>query len=409
MKRIVYREWRIAPERYWGLLAILAVIIGIGGAAALYMEHQGHWVTGMTNSVVWGTPHVFAVFLIVAASGALNVASIGSVFGKVAYKPLGRLSGLLAAALLVGGLLVLVLDLGRPDRLVVAMTHYNFSSIFAWNIFLYTGFLAVVIAYLWTMAERKGNHLTQPVGTFAFVWRLALTTATGSIFGFLVGRQAYDTAVLAPMFVVMSFAYGLAIYMLVLMFSFDWDDRPIGARILKRLKNLLGIFIAAVLYFTLVYHLTKLYGAKNTDIETFLLINGGIYTALFWVGWVLVGGLVPLGIIYHPELSKDRNWIAAACGLVVVGGLSALYVIIVGSQAYPLEIFPGKTVLEFGAPGDVGGQVAPYAPSFPEILLGIGGVGVAMLITAVGVRVLQFLPESLADQDVDPHAMARSA
>jgi molybdopterin-containing oxidoreductase family membrane subunit len=408
MKRIVYREWRIAPERYWGLLATLAVIIGIGGAAALYMEHQGHWVTGMTNSVVWGTPHVFAVFLIVAASGALNVASIGSVFGKVAYKPLGRLSGLLAAALLVGGLLVLVLDLGRPDRLVVAMTHYNFSSIFAWNIFLYTGFLAVVIAYLWTMAERKGNHLTQPVGTFAFVWRLALTTATGSIFGFLVGRQAYDTAVLAPMFVVMSFAYGLAVYMLVLLFSFDWDQRPIGPRILKRLKNLLGIFVAAVLYFTLVYHLTKLYGAKNADIETFLLINGGIYTALFWVGWVLVGGLVPLGIIYHPELSKDRNWIAAACGLVVVGGLSALYVIIVGSQAYPLEIFPGKTVLEFGAPGDVGGQVAPYAPSFPEILLGIGGVGVAMLITAVGVRVLQFLPESLADQDVDPHAMARA-
>jgi Ni/Fe-hydrogenase subunit HybB-like protein len=409
MKRIVYREWRIAPERYWGLLAILAVIIGIGGMAALYMEHQGHWVTGMTNSVVWGMPHVFAVFLIVSASGALNVASIGSVFGKLAYKPLGRLSGLLASALLIGGLLVLVLDLGRPDRLVVAMTTYNFSSIFAWNIFLYTGFLAVVIAYLWTMAERKGNHLTQPVGTFAFVWRLALTTATGSIFGFLVGRQAYDTAILAPMFVVMSFAFGLAIYMLVLLFSFDWDNRPIGARILKRLKNLLGIFVAAVLYFTLVYHLTKLYGAKNAGIETFLLLNGGIYTALFWVGWVLIGGLVPLGIIYHPELSKNRNWIAAACGLVVVGGLASLYVIIIGSQAYPLEIFPGKTVLEFGAPGDVGGQVAPYAPSFPEILLGIGGVGIAMLITAVGVRVLQFLPESLADQDVDPHAMAAAA
>lgn len=409
MKRIVYREWRIAPERYWGLLAILAVVIAIGGMAALYMEHQGHWVTGMTNSVVWGMPHVFAVFLIVSASGALNVASIGSVFGKVAYKPLGRLSGLLAAALLIGGLLVLVLDLGRPDRLVVAMTTYNFSSIFAWNIFLYTGFLAVVIAYLWTMAERKGNHLTQPIGTFAFVWRLALTTATGSIFGFLVGRQAYDTAVLAPMFVVMSFAYGLAIYMLVLMFSFDWDGRPIGARMLKRLKNLLGIFVAAVLYFTVVYHLTKLYGAKNADIETFLLINGGIYTALFWIGWVLIGGLIPLGIIYHPELSKDRNWIAGACGLVIVGGFAALYVIIVGSQAYPLEMFPGKTVLEFGAPGDIGGQVAPYAPSFPEILLGIGGFGVAMLITAVGVRVLQFLPESLSDQDVDPHAMVRSA
>ena len=89
---------------------------GIGGLAALYMEHSGHWVTGMSNNIVWGTPHVFAVFLIVAASGALNVASIGSVFGKTMYKPLARLSALLAIALLIGGLLVLVLDLGRPDR-----------------------------------------------------------------------------------------------------------------------------------------------------------------------------------------------------------------------------------------------------------------------------------------------------
>jgi molybdopterin-containing oxidoreductase family membrane subunit len=53
--------------------------------------------------------------------------------------------------------------------------------------------------------------------------------------------------------------------------------------------------------------------------------------------------------------------------------------------------------------------VAPYAPSFPELLLGLGGVGVALLITAVGVRVLQFLPESLADQDVDPHAAAAAS
>ena len=44
----------------------------------------------------WGVPHVFAVFLIVAASGALNVASIASVFGKTAYKPLAPLSGLVA-------------------------------------------------------------------------------------------------------------------------------------------------------------------------------------------------------------------------------------------------------------------------------------------------------------------------
>jgi molybdopterin-containing oxidoreductase family membrane subunit len=123
----------------------------------------------------------------------------------------------------------------------------------------------------------------------------------------------------------------------------------------------------------------------------------------------VVGSLFPLGIIYHPELSKDRNWIVGACALVIAGGFAAMYVIIIGSQAYPLEMFPGKTVLEFGAPGDIGGQVAPYAPSFPEILLGLGAVGVALLITAVGVRVLQFLPESLADQVVDSQVSNQSA
>jgi molybdopterin-containing oxidoreductase family membrane subunit len=302
--------------------------------------------------------------------------------------------------MLVAGLLVLVLDLGRPDRLLVAMTTYNFTSIFAWNIFLYTGFLAITIAYLWTMAERKGNKFQKPVGTFAFLWRLALTTGTGSIFGFLVGRSAYDTAMLAPMFVVMSFAYGLAAYILVLMASFDWDGRPIGPEMLKRLKNLPGLFVASVLYFTLVYHLTNLYGAKHADLESFILVSGGVYTVLFWLGWVVIGGLLPLGIIYHPELSKDRNWIAAACGLVILGGLATMYVVIIAGQAFPLQMFPGQTVVEATPGSGIIAEAVHYSPSLPEFLLGLGGIAVALLITAVGVRVLQFLPESLSDQAV---------
>jgi molybdopterin-containing oxidoreductase family membrane subunit len=408
MKRIVYREWRITPQRYWGLLAILAAVGGLGALAFLYMEHEGHWVTGMTNQVVWGTPHVFAVFLIVAASGALNVASIGTVFGKGLYKPLGRFSGLLAIALLAGGLMVLVLDLGRPERLVVAMTHYNFRSIFAWNIFLYTGFMVIVLAYLVTMVDRKVVAYNKPAGFTAFVWRLLLTTGTGSIFGFIVARQAYDTAVFAPMFIAMSFLYGLAIFMLVLMFAFDQDERPIGPAVMNRLKNLMGVFIGAVLLFILVYFLTKLYGAKNYDLVSFYLVDGGRYTIMFWFGWLLIGLLAPLGIVYHPVLGQDRKWIAAACAMVVLGGLASMYVIIIGGQAYPMQLFPGKTILASGFFDGIDGQPAGYAPSLPELLLGLGGVAVALLITAVGVRVLQFLPESLADKDVDPHAAVKA-
>jgi molybdopterin-containing oxidoreductase family membrane subunit len=403
MKKIHYREWGIESPRYWGLLAVLAVIVAVGGFATLHMEHEGHWVTGMTNQVVWGTPHVFAIFLIVAASGALNVASIGSVFGQKMYKPLARLSGLMAITLLVGGLLVLVLDLGQPSRLIVAMTTYNFKSIFAWNIFLYVGFIVIVAVYLFTMMERKAGSYSHGVGVFAFVWRLALTTGTGSIFGFLVARQGYDAAIMAPMFIIMSFAYGLALYLLVLMFTFQSEGRPLGDYVLRRLKNLLGIFVAAIFYFTLVYHLTNLYGTENHAYEAFILRDGGVYTWTFWIGWVLLGMLVPMGILFHPALGMQRGAITLASLLVVVGGLSALYVIVIGGQAFPMSMFPDHTILESGHYDGVLGQAHHYAPTLPEILLGVGGLALALMATFVAVRLLQFLPASLADEVADPH------
>ncbi len=403
MKKIHFREWKVASASYWGMLAILAGIIAVAGVAVLYMEHNGHWVTGMTNQVVWGIPHVFAIFLIVAASGALNVASIGSVFGKKMYKPLGRFSGLVAIALLAGGLVVLLLDLGQPGRLLIAMTYFNFKSIFAWNIILYTGFFAIVIVYLWSMMERKMNSFTKPLGFAAFTWRLILTMGTGSIFGFLVARQGYDAALYAPMFIIMSFAYGLAIYILLLMFTFNADKRELGDAVLFRLKNLLGVFVAAVLFFTLIYHLTNLYAVENHEYEAFILLNGGIYTLLFWGGWVVLGGLVPMGLIYHPALGKTRGAIIAACSLVVLGGFSAIYVIVIGGQAFPMAMFPGKTIVSSGFFDGVNGAILEYSPSLPEFLLGLGGVAIVLLLTLMAVRMLCFLPASLADEVADPH------
>ena len=299
MARVQYREIEGNSGGFYALLGALGALVLAGLGASWYMEHHGHYVTGMSNRIVWGTPHVFAVFLIVAASGALNVASIASVFGRDLYQPLARLSGLLALTLLAGGLAVLVLDLGRPDRLIVAMTHYNFKSIFAWNIFLYTGFFAVVAVYLWFLFERRLNGYSKRAGMLAFLWRLVLTTGTGSIFGFLVAREPYDSALLAPLFIVMSFSFGLAVFVLVLMAACRGSRRALGNVMLTRLGNLLGVFVAAVLYFVVVYHLTNLYITRQHGVERFILLDGGVYTALFWIGQVLIGGIVPLALLFE--------------------------------------------------------------------------------------------------------------
>lgn len=399
MARIVYQKLDVRAPLFWGLLALHGAIIFAGLGAAYVMEHRGHIVTGMNNQIVWGVPHVFAVFLIVAASGALNVASLSSVFNKPEYKPYARLSGLLAIALLVGGLSVLVLDLGRPDRLIVAMTTYNFKSVFAWNIFLYVGFLAVVTAYLFVMMDRRASRsrlLGTAVGWFAFVWRLILTTGTGSIFGWLVAREAYDAAIMAPLFIAASLLYGLAFSVLVLVTTGQQTRQDLMTdEIVGRFRGLLAIFALAVLYFTALHHLTNLYASEHHGVERFLLLEGGIFTAVFWIGQILVGSVLPLAILAAPRLGQSRAAITIASALFLVGGLAQMYTIIIGGQAYPLSLFPGMEVTSSFQDG----QVARYTASLPEVLLGLSGLSIAMVVAGIALQLLPFLPRPVHDED----------
>ncbi len=390
MERTIYRTIKATPAS-WGVAILLAAIIGAAGLSVLTIEHYGHIITGMNNQIVWGLPHVFAIFLIVAASGVLNVASISSVFGKKAYKPMARFSALLSITVLLGGLAILVLDLGRPDRLIVAMTKYNFTSIFAWNMILYNGFFAIVGAYLVVqMTQGLSPRVHKAAGIAAFTWRLILTTGTGSIFGWLVARPGYDAAIMGPLFIAMSFAFGLALFILVTLALFRLDGRIFGDKLMLRLGSLLGVFAAVVLYFTIVQHLTALYAEEHAGVERFILRDGGIYTMLFWLVQVGLGGLVPMALVF---LRPSRASTILASILVIIGGLAQIYVIVIGGQAYPLQIFPGYEVLE----GFNEGVVNSYSPTIYELALGLGGVALALLAAGLGAKILRVLPTNLSD------------
>ncbi len=373
---------------YYLLLAIGGLVVLAGAYAVHMMESHGHIISGMNNQIVWGLPHVFAIFLIVAASGVLNVASIGSVFGKAVYKARAPLASLLSIAMLAGGLTVLMLDLGRPDRIIIAATNYNLTSVFAWNVVLYSGMFSLVIIYLWTMMERRMNIFNKAAGLAVFVWRFILTTGTGLIFAFLTARQAYGSALLPPMFIVLSFAWGMAVFHVAQKVIYSWNEKTLDPAILHRTKNLLGVFVISSLYMVAVYHLTNLYFAHQTAFEMFILRDGGVFPNLFWWGYIVIGNVLPLALLYWPGLGKTTCvWIASL--LVVLGAYALLYVFIIGGQAFPLNIFPGYEVSSSFADG----QITSYHPSIYEFLLGFGGLAIAFIITTVSVRVLNFMPQ----------------
>jgi molybdopterin-containing oxidoreductase family membrane subunit len=381
---------RYESRYFYALVALGLFVVFLGYLAMHTMEEHGHIVTGMNNQIVWGIPHVFAIFMIVAASGVLNIGSVGTIFGKTPYKARAPLSALIAIALLAGGLAVLMLDLGRPDRIIIAATHFNPTSVFAWNIFLYSGFFTLAALYLWTMMEKRMNVWSKPVGFAMFAWRVLLTSGTGLIFAFLVVRQAYASALLPPMFIVLSFAWGLAVFHVVQAAMYAWNNKVLDPAIFSRMKNLLGVFVISSLYLVAAYHLTNLYFAKQTGFEHFILRDGGIYPTLFWAGYVVLGSLLPLALIYLPGISNVKIIVLASL-LVILGSFSLLYVFIIGGQAYPLSIFPGYEVSS--SFGD--GRIGIYHPSLPEIMLGTGGLAIAFLITIISTRVLNSVPRDV--------------
>ena len=44
----------------FGIIALSFIAVGL--FSFITLEHEGHWLTGMNNQIVWGLPHVFAIF-----------------------------------------------------------------------------------------------------------------------------------------------------------------------------------------------------------------------------------------------------------------------------------------------------------------------------------------------------------
>ena len=296
----------------WPHVAVVAAGLG----AALYMEMNGHHVTGMTNQIVWGLPHVFAVFLIVSASGALNVASVSSVFNRLAYKPFARLSGILAMPCWPAAWPCSCSTWAGPTGFSSRMTTYNFNSIFAWNIYLYTGFVGIVAGYLFSMMDRRVSKMTTVNKTFgwaAFTWRLILTTGTGSIFGFLVARDA-----------VFGGDHGALVHRLVAGLRprlhraraddhVDRDHDTLCTReMIGKFRGLLIIFSLTVLFLTVIPHVSKFYAAPTRGVEAFLLRDGGIYPLVFWGGQIFLGNILrPVAACVHASRPQQEEHLGA--------------------------------------------------------------------------------------------------
>jgi len=369
------------------LLGILTLLALSGLYSAFLMYTKGHYLTGMSNQVPWGLPIVMTIYFIGLSAGSLVLSSLASVFGQTAYKSLSRIAAYLAALLLIGALLSLGLDLGRPERIGLAFIYLNPTSIFSWNGFLYSSYILICFVYLWAMFKEK-EKLVKAIGILAVIWAIGVHSGTGAIFGFVSGRELYHSPLTPPSFVAAALSSGTALIIILLVITFKAINRFLDPKLIVGLGRLLVAFILVVLYFILVENLTRLYSPANHEAIHFLLFSGTVYCLVFWLGLILIGSIIPAVILFNPKTKNSVSWIVTASILVVFGVLCERFIVVMPGQVLPLQLFPGQEITSPFMDGAIGS----YFISLPEVAQAVGIVAIIGILYILGIKFFALLP-----------------
>ena len=373
--------------QYRVALLVFAAFALVGLLSTLWVMKLGIAETGMTNRVPWGLQIVMAVYYIGLSAGSLVISGLYGVFGKLEYKPFARIAVYLATLFLIAGLLSILTDQGRLDRVFVEpFVHFNLQSMFSINPILYNGHILICVIYLWALfAEMK--RTTKVVATLAFGWAFCVHSGTGAIFGF-GARVLYESPLLPASFVGAAMASGTALMIVVIVGLFKATNRPLDDELIVWLGRFLAICALVVLYFLFVENAYRVYVVELREAAEYYLL-GGFHSLLFWIGLIFFGLVVPMCILFHPRTGKSIQWIVLASCLVIFGVLCERYVIVVPGLTNPPDLFPGMEIV--ADPNYVDGY-ADYSIQTQEVLQALGVLGVIGFLFLLGLKYLELLP-----------------
>jgi molybdopterin-containing oxidoreductase family membrane subunit len=372
---------------YYNLtMVVFTALVAAGSISTYYVIVNGLYVTGMTNRVPWGLQIVMAVYYIGLSAGSLVISGLYGVFGKQEYKPFARIAVYLATLFLIAGLLSILTDQGRMDRVFIEpFVYFNLQSMFSINPLLYSGHILICVIYLWALFNEK-KKLTVVVATTAFGWAFCVHTGTGAIFGF-GARMLYESPLLPASFVAAAMASGTALMILMIVGLFKVTKRHCDDELVIWLGRFLAVCILVVVYFLLVENAYRVYVVELREAALFYLFEG-FHSVLFWGGLIIVGCAIPMLILFRRSTGNSIRWIVFASSLVVFGVICERYVIVIPGLIHPAELFPGmeitSSVLNEG--------VASYSISFAEVLQALGVFGVVGFLFLWGLKAMKLLP-----------------
>ncbi len=336
-------------------LGILAVI-GIG--AWIVQLVQGPGILGTGQTIVWGV--YIALFFLLAGtgSGLVALAALGDVEvlpGLKAYRRVLLISAL--AAVIAAGLAILM-DAGKPERVLSLIVSPNFHSMFVWDFISLT--LSIILAAVYLYLGPRGKWLPVLAAFFA----TALVVVEGMILVVSAATPFWHSALLPVVFVAEGLICALALVVLV---------SP-GAAVMQNVRRWLAVLLAIVFVLALMELVAVGYGGNPDALASLYVLTSFGLAPLYW-GQLVLGLVVPFALLVW--LPQNRMALQVAAVLAFVGVFVAKLDLLVAGQAVPFL----RTAVS-------------YTPSLVEVLVVIGMLGLAAFLFVLGNRFIPFKAEA---------------
>jgi molybdopterin-containing oxidoreductase family membrane subunit len=367
--------------RLW--YALLGAGLAIGLAAFGYQWSLGLGVTGLSNTISWGMYIITFMFLVGVSAGGLIVVAGSELVGSTRFEPLTRLAVIVSGTAIAAAAVSILPDLGRPEVAWRMIWQPHWTSPLIWDVLVITLYLSIAVIDLWILT--RPTPRPGAMRTLAFVALPAAVlvhSVTAWIFGLLVARPFWNTALLAPMFVSSALVSGTALLIVVAEIverTTEWDPPD---RVFPDLGRLMVWFLAVDASLLFAEILTTYASRVPDHVEQLRVLLTGRLAPVFWVE-VVCGVVVPFAI-FASRLRERRRWVVAAAALALLGVFFKRINIVMTSMFLPLVgLAPG---IPGGRPGQEFRPDPIYVPTVIEwgVLIGVASF-VGLLIT-LGVR-----------------------
>lgn len=419
--------------KLWVAFLILIIIFGMFG---YYRQlRYGLEVTAMRDYTSWGIYiSNFVFFVAISLVGSL-ISSILKLNKNEWSRPLTRISEMIAVSAIICAAVIIIVDMGRPDRFFFVITHLRIQSPIIWDVIIISTYLTIsllllfisllpdiavcrdkltaipkwkkymyrILAINWKNSDvqvAKLKKVTTILAITVLPVAFAIHTVTSWLFA-TTWRPGWDSTNLGPYFVSGAFMAGAAVIifaMYLLRIHLNLKEY-ITPRHFDKMGRLLVLLSLVYLYFNINEYLGPAFKMVGVEGEHIIELFTGKYAPMYWL--VQVGGLILpiIFLIFKPFRKPFPIFIISF--FVILGAWFKRFLIVIPSLQHPYLPIQG-----------VDESYLHYNPTWEEWAITMASFAWLLLIITVLIKLFPVIPvhDKIENkEEVEPKSLKNEA